>query len=126
MSVTVQFDDRWVSMKSRETLSLPEPEIATARDDRDFAQRLEMLTIRERQVLRLRAQGLSSAEMADRLFLCPQTIKNHLHRATRKLICDGIDPTAKITRACYLLGRFESRQERKRAIVRVFGREQAQ
>jgi DNA-binding NarL/FixJ family response regulator len=109
MSVTVQVHDRWVSMKSRETLALPEPQLATAREDREFAQRFETLTIRERQVLRLRAHGLASAEIADRLLLCPQTIKNHLHRATRKLIHDGIDPTAKINRACYLLGRLEWR-----------------
>ena len=119
MTVTVQVGDRWVSMKSRETLFLPEQQLATARDDREFAQRLETLTIRELQVLRLRAQGLASAEIADRLRLCPQTIRNHLHRATRKLILDGIDLTAKINRACYLLGRLEWRQERQREYMRA-------
>jgi DNA-binding NarL/FixJ family response regulator len=121
MSVTVQVHDRWMSMKSRETLELPEAKLATPWDDREFARRFETLTIRERQVLRLRAQGLSCVEIADRLFLCSQTIKNHLYRATRKLIVDGSDPTAKITRACYLLGRLEWRQERQRELAPASG-----
>jgi RNA polymerase sigma factor (sigma-70 family) len=111
MSMTLHVDDRWMSMKSRETLELPEPALVTARDDREFAQRFETLTIRERQVLRLRAQGMSTGEIADRLCLCAQTVRNHLHRATRKLALDGSDMAVTLNRACYLLGRFEWRQE---------------
>ena len=99
-------------------------EIATAEDDRVFAERLGTLTARELEVLRLRAQGLSNDEIADRCFLSSRTVKNHLHRAVRKLVLDGIDAPGKLNRACYLLGRLEWRQERQRDRAQATGWEQ--
>lgn len=43
------------------------------------------LTGREEEVLRLVAEGLGNAEIADRLGLRPQTVKNHVHRVFEKL-----------------------------------------
>lgn len=43
------------------------------------------LTEREREVLTLVASGLQSGEMAERLFLSPETVKSHVHNAMRKL-----------------------------------------
>jgi len=46
---------------------------------------LSCLTPRELEVLRLLATGLSNAELADRLFLSPTTVKTHIGRILSKL-----------------------------------------
>ncbi len=43
------------------------------------------LTEREREVMTLVASGLQSADMAERLFLSPETVKSHVHNAMGKL-----------------------------------------
>ena len=43
------------------------------------------LTQREREVMTLVASGLQSGEIAERLFLSPETIKSHVHNAMGKL-----------------------------------------
>ncbi|WP_328310768.1 response regulator transcription factor [Streptomyces sp. NBC_00442] len=47
--------------------------------------RLDALTARETEVLRLTACGMSNLEMADRLFISEATVKTHLNRAMSKL-----------------------------------------
>ena len=42
-------------------------------------------TMREREVLALIAEGLDTAEIGERLFLAPDTIKTHVARILRKL-----------------------------------------
>lgn len=46
---------------------------------------LDVLTVREREVMRLVAGGLSNAEIAERLFVSPMTTKTHVSRAMIKL-----------------------------------------
>ena len=46
---------------------------------------LEVLTVREREVLALVATGLSNDEIADQLFVSPLTVKTHVNRAMMKL-----------------------------------------
>ncbi|MFI5492886.1 LuxR C-terminal-related transcriptional regulator [Actinoplanes sp. NPDC051859] len=47
------------------------------------------LTVRERQVAELAADGARSREIADRLFLSPRTVENHLQRVYTKLGVGG-------------------------------------
>jgi DNA-binding CsgD family transcriptional regulator len=43
------------------------------------------LTEREVEVLRLAAKGLTTAEVAERLYLSPRTVESHLQRIYAKL-----------------------------------------
>jgi DNA-binding CsgD family transcriptional regulator len=47
------------------------------------------LTVRERQVAELAAEGVRSREIADRLYLSPRTVENHLQRVYAKLGVNG-------------------------------------
>ncbi|MDG9728776.1 MULTISPECIES: response regulator transcription factor [unclassified Streptomyces] len=59
----------------------------TAGEDRDpaRAERLETLTVREREVLVQVAGGHSNDEIAERLEVSPLTVKTHVNRAMSKL-----------------------------------------
>ncbi len=46
---------------------------------------LDSLTVREREVMGLVAEGLSNDEIAERLFVSPMTAKTHVSRAMTKL-----------------------------------------
>jgi DNA-binding NarL/FixJ family response regulator len=52
------------------------------------AQRLPTLTQREREVLRLLADGLSNEEIGKRLFISPETVRTHVRKAMSKLEAD--------------------------------------
>jgi DNA-binding NarL/FixJ family response regulator len=61
---------------------LPAPAAQTAPVELD---RLEVLTAREREVLLEVAQGLTNAEIAERLVLSEATVKTHVGRILSKL-----------------------------------------
>ena len=56
-----------------------------ARSTEDAAAILERLTDRERDVFALIAEGLTNAEIGDRLFLSVSTVKTHVGRVLTKL-----------------------------------------
>jgi DNA-binding NarL/FixJ family response regulator len=51
--------------------------------------RYDLLTTREREVLQLAAQGLTSVEVAERLVISPRTAETHRARVLRKLELRG-------------------------------------
>jgi DNA-binding NarL/FixJ family response regulator len=53
-----------------------------------FADGLPALTRREREVLRLLADGLSNEEIGKRLFISPETVRTHVRKAMDKLDAD--------------------------------------
>ena len=85
--------------------------LASAGDDAAFARALASLTKRQRQIVRLRARGLTIAEIGDRYYLSENTVKNHLHAAFRALGLDTLRTQARLGRACYLLGRYDGSRE---------------
>lgn len=60
---------------------------AAAAPDVEDARRLERLTEREREVLALMSEGLSNAEIGERVFLSEATVKTHVGRVLTKLDC---------------------------------------
>jgi DNA-binding NarL/FixJ family response regulator len=66
------------------TRSLVEAFATTAKPT-GAAPALDVLTHREREVMRLVAVGLTNAEIAERLFVSPATTKTHVSRAMIKL-----------------------------------------
>ena len=67
----------------------------------DTAERLTVLTAREREVTRLIATGLSNDQIADRLFISPLTAKTHVTRAIAKL---GVRDRAQLVILAYETG----------------------
>jgi RNA polymerase sigma factor (sigma-70 family) len=51
-------------------------------------QELPALTQREREVLRLLADGNSNEEIGKRLFISPETVRTHIRKAMDKLDAD--------------------------------------
>ena len=62
-------------------------EFAARRDPAQPPAALAELTDREREIMRLVAQGLSNAEIAGRLVISPLTAKTHVSNVLRKLDC---------------------------------------
>ncbi|RSN52574.1 DNA-binding response regulator [Amycolatopsis sp. WAC 04182] len=58
------------------------------------------LTAREREIMRLIAQGMGNASIADRLVLSPKTVRNHVSHIFRKLhVTDRAQAIAKVRKA---------------------------
>jgi DNA-binding NarL/FixJ family response regulator len=55
--------------------------------DAEDLRRLDRLTDREREVLALMSEGLSNAEIGERVFLSEATVKTHVGRVLTKLDC---------------------------------------
>lgn len=65
-----------------------DPVLAGLLASREAAQRLPLISPREREVLGLLAEGLRNEEIAARLELSPDTVRAHIRNAMRKLDAD--------------------------------------
>lgn len=54
---------------------------------------LQLLTPREREVLKLIAKGCTNAEIAERLYISRHTVKNHVSNIYRKI---GVDDRTQV------------------------------
>jgi DNA-binding NarL/FixJ family response regulator len=97
----------WLAAGKRVTTGVDDP-LVSEREDAAFALALASLTRRQRQIVRLRARGLTIAEICDRYFLSENTVKKHLHAAFRALGLGSLRHQARLGRACYLLGRYDA------------------
>ena len=113
-SPAVDVHEGWLTPSKRAAQGGDGPQ-ATARDDAEFATALAALTKRQRQIVRLRARGLTITEICDRYYLSENTIKRHLHAAFRGLGLGTLRHQARLGRACYLLGRYDALQAGKPA-----------
>jgi DNA-binding NarL/FixJ family response regulator len=59
---------------------------------------LDALSTREQEVLRLLADGLSNAEIAEQLVVTPGTVKRHLHNLYSKLGVENRTQAAALAR----------------------------
>jgi DNA-binding NarL/FixJ family response regulator len=63
----------------KKLIGLPEKEVAVSGTDYD------LLTAREQEIMGLLAEGLSTTQVADKLFISPKTVENHRHSIMKKL-----------------------------------------
>lgn len=83
--------DRYIS----NTLSLELADDFLRKGRKDFKHPFDRLTIREREVLKLIAEGKSSRGIAELLFISPRTAEHHRANIRKKL---GIKSTAALTK----------------------------
>ena len=89
--------DRYISHAL--TLELADDFLRKGR--KDFKQPFDTLTIREREVLKLIAEGKSSKGVAELLFISPRTAEHHRANIRKKL---GIKSTADLTKHAIKMG----------------------
>ncbi|HVS85043.1 MAG TPA: response regulator transcription factor [Gaiellaceae bacterium] len=65
-----------------------DPVLAGVLVSSQMAAKLPQLTQREREVLRLLADGLANEEIGKRLFISPETVRTHVRKAMAKLDAD--------------------------------------
>ena len=65
------------------------------KERKDFKHPFDRITIREREVLKLLAEGKSSRDIAELLFISPRTAEHHRANIRRKL---GLQSTADLTK----------------------------
>ena len=89
--------DRYIS----HTLSLELADNFLRKERKDFKHPFDRLTIREREVLKLIAEGKSSRGIAELLFISPRTAEHHRANIRKKL---NLQSTADLTKHAIKMG----------------------
>ena len=89
--------DRYIS----HTLSLELTDDLLRKGRKNFKHPFDGLTIREREVLKLIAEGKSSKDIAGLLFISPRTAEHHRANIRKKL---GLQSTAELTKHAIKMG----------------------
>jgi FixJ family two-component response regulator len=89
------FDDAQLRSAIKTAFALEERRIQNADDVREAAQRLSMLTAREREVMEQATQGRHAKEIAAALGISPRTVEVHKTRLMAKL---GVRNVAELVR----------------------------
>ena len=76
-------------------VGLPKNQVPASGKDYD------LLTAREQEIMGLLAEGMSTSQVADKLFISPKTVENHRHNIMRKL---DLHSTIDLTRYAAKLG----------------------
>ena len=76
------------------------------RDDESEESQLQQLSQREREVLALTAEGFSSSEIGERLFISPKTVDTYRSRITQKL---GLKHRSEVVRFALQTGLLQKR-----------------
>lgn len=79
----------------KKLIGLPEKEVTVTGTGYD------LLTAREQEVMGLLAEGLSTSQVADKLFISPKTVENHRYSIMQKL---DLHSTIELTRFAAKLG----------------------
>ena len=74
-------DRSWRVSQSARPTTTPRPEMLLRQQETQRAP----LSAREREIVALVAQGYKNKEMAEKMFISEQTVKNHLHNIFDKL-----------------------------------------
>ena len=68
-----------------EACQMGRPAFAKMAGEKSIEKSLPVLTMREREILRLLVEGRSNPEIAAALFISPKTVRNHVSRILAKL-----------------------------------------
>jgi DNA-binding NarL/FixJ family response regulator len=79
----IWLDSHTTAAVIRQFVAAEEPPMAPAPPSRDRER--SPLSQREREIVALVAQGFKNKEMAEKMFISEQTVKNHLHNIFDKL-----------------------------------------
>lgn len=103
--VLLESEPAWSRFREAVTTFLGDAAVPGATPHSPQSARLESLTSRERQVLRLVAQGHSNGEIAQTLFISEKTVRNHLTNVFEKLAVDSRARAIVVARDHGLAGR---------------------
>lgn len=80
-------------------------------EDREFARAFESMTAEQQRLVRLVGEGQTVVQLAEQLFISPQTVKGRLVAVNHILAGDDL---VRKKRIVYLVGRYDAQWEQRR------------